>query len=78
MSLHCSYANTTASVQIARIADFPSGYFQQVVFPGVCLLFEAPVAARLEIRPAPVVSTIVLNRIRLAFPAENCLAAQSI
>jgi hypothetical protein len=76
MSLRCSYTNTTASVQIARIADLPNGYFERVVFPGVCLLFEAPPEACLEIHTGTVVSAIVSDRIpcdRLAFPAENRL-----
>jgi hypothetical protein len=77
MSLLCSYTNTTASVQIARIADSPDGYFERVVFPGACLLFEAPGSARLEIHTGTVVSAIVSDRIpcdRLAFPQENRLA----
>ena len=77
MDLFCSYTNTTESIQIARIVDLPNEYFERVVFPGVCLLFEAPAAAHLEIHTAAFFSAIVSDRIpcdRLAFPAENRLA----
>lgn len=80
-SLLCRYTNTTASVQIARIADLPSGYFERVVFPGVCLLFEAPAAAHLEIHTAAFVSAIVSDRIpcdRLAVLEEHRFAAHSV
>jgi hypothetical protein len=81
MSLRCSYTNTTASVQIARIADLPNGYLERVVFPGACLLFEAPGSARLEIHTGTVVSAIVSDRIpcdRLAFPVEHRLSVQRV
>jgi Domain of unknown function (DUF1830) len=89
MSLRCSYTNTTASVQIARIADLPNGYLERVVFPEACLLFEASGSARLEIHTGTVVSAIVLDRIpcdrlafsaknRLAFPVENRLSVQRV
>ncbi|HEY9824741.1 MAG TPA: DUF1830 domain-containing protein [Stenomitos sp.] len=77
MSLLCRYTNTTASVQIARITDLPSGYFERVVFPGVCLLFEAPAGTHLEIHTATMVSAIMSDRIpcdRLAVLEEHCLA----
>lgn len=45
----CSYANVTNQIQIARIANIPSWYFERVVFPQEYLLFEAPPDARLEI-----------------------------
>jgi hypothetical protein len=48
-----------------------------VIFPGACLLFEAPGSAHLEIHTGTVVSAIVLDRIpcdHLAFPAENRIA----
>jgi hypothetical protein len=70
MSLLCCYTNTTESVQIARIADLPCGYLDRVIFPGVCLLFEAPAEAHLEIHSGTVVSAIVSDRIpcdRIAF-----------
>jgi hypothetical protein len=81
MSLRCSYTTTTASIQIARITDLPNGYFERVVFPGACLLFEAPGSAHLEIHTGTVVSAIVSDRIpcdRLAFPQENRLSVQRV
>jgi hypothetical protein len=81
MSLRCRYTNTTASVQIARMTDLPNGYFERVVFPGACLLFEAPAASHLEILTGTVVSAIVSDRIpcdHLAFPVENRLSVQRV
>jgi G3E family GTPase len=63
MSLLCRYTNTTEIVQIARIADLPSGYLERVIFPGMCLLFEAPAEAHLEIHSGTVVSAIMSDRI---------------
>ena len=45
----CSYQNQTPTVQIMRITNIPNWYFDQVVFPGEQLVFEALPEAVLEI-----------------------------
>ncbi len=66
MDLLCRYTNTTHSVQIVRIVDLPRGYFERVVFPNVCILFEATPEAHLEIHTGVVVSAILSDRIPCA------------
>jgi Domain of unknown function (DUF1830) len=81
MDLLSSYTNTTESIQIAQIADLSNGYFERVIFPGVCLLFEVPTAAHLEIHMAAMVSAIVSDWIpcdRLAVLEEHRLSGQSV
>ncbi|MEM8829836.1 MAG: DUF1830 domain-containing protein [Cyanobacteria bacterium P01_G01_bin.19] len=45
----CSHKNKTSTVQIMRITNIPNWCFEQVVFPGEMLLFEALPEAVLEI-----------------------------
>lgn len=45
----CSYVNATSQIQIARIDNPSSWYFERVVFPEQRLLFEALPNAQLEI-----------------------------
>lgn len=45
----CSYQNPTHRVQVVRITNIQGWYFERVVFPKDNLLFEAPLAAQLEI-----------------------------
>lgn len=59
----CHYTNTTKKVQITRLSDCPSQYLERVVFPGACLLFEAPPEAHLEIHTATTISAIVADKI---------------
>ncbi|RAM49839.1 DUF1830 domain-containing protein [Mastigocladus laminosus UU774] len=59
----CSYTNATSQIQIARIANIPSWYFERVIFPRQHLLFEAPVDGQLEIHTATEICAILSDRI---------------
>lgn len=69
----CSYVNTTSKTQIARITNISSWYFERVVFPGKCLLFEAPPEAQLEIHTT-MVTTILADKI----PCESLRVKQNV
>ena len=45
----CGYQNQTQTVQMMRITNIPDWYFDQVVFPGEQLVFEALPEAVLEV-----------------------------
>ena len=45
----CCYYNPSYQVQIVRIANIPNWYLEHVVFPDEYFLFEAPLAADLEV-----------------------------
>ena len=51
----CCYFNATSNVQVATSKKLPDWSFEQVVFPGQRLLFEAPSDAYLEIHSSHVV-----------------------
>ncbi|MDF5725675.1 MAG: DUF1830 domain-containing protein [Rhizonema sp. PD37] len=59
----CSYYNATGHIQIVRISNISSWYFERVVFPGVRLLFEALPEASLEIHTNTTISTIFADNI---------------
>ncbi len=59
----CCYINQTKQVQIARIPNVPSWYFERVVFPEQQLFFEVPLEALLEIHTSSIVSAILTDRI---------------
>lgn len=59
----CSYYNATGHIQIVRISNISSWYFERVVFPGVRLLFEALPEASLEIHTSTKISTIFADNI---------------
>jgi hypothetical protein len=61
--LLCCYVNSTSSIQIARISNIESWYFERVVFPGQRLLFETPAEAQLEIYTGAMASSILVERI---------------
>ncbi|MGI2907828.1 DUF1830 domain-containing protein [Tolypothrix sp. VBCCA 56010] len=72
----CCYVNATSKIQIARISDIPSWYFERVVFPGQRLVFEAPKVAHLEIHTGMMASailsdTIPCDRLALDEPSTN-------
>lgn len=56
----CSYVNLTSRIQVARISNIPSWYFERVVFPQEHLMFEAPQEGVLEIYQHEATSGIVL------------------
>ena len=59
----CCYVNVTSKIQIARITNISDWYFERVVFPGQRLLFEAPMAALLEIHTGMMASAILSDTI---------------
>lgn len=61
--LLCGYVNTTNQIQIVRIANIPSWYFERVVFPRQQLLFAAPPSAQLEIHTGEIPSSMLTDRI---------------
>lgn len=74
--LLCCYVNATSKIQVARISNIPSWYFERVVFPGQRLVFEAPRVALLEIHTGMMASailsdTIPCDRLALNEPSSN-------
>jgi hypothetical protein len=59
----CCYVNGSSRIQIARISNIPSWYFERVVFPGQRLLFEAVPDAQLEIHTGAMTSAILSDHI---------------
>ncbi|NJP08874.1 MAG: DUF1830 domain-containing protein [Leptolyngbyaceae cyanobacterium RU_5_1] len=59
----CCYVNATSRIQIARISNISSWYFERVVFPGQRLVFEAPLEALLEIHSGMMASAILADTI---------------
>ena len=60
----CCYENKTNKIQIGRISNIPSWFFERVIFPGQRLIFEAPLKAELEIHTGEPVSAILAEKIR--------------
>jgi hypothetical protein len=78
----CCYVNATSKIQVARISDIPSWYFERVVFPGQRLVFEAPRVAHLEIHTGMMASailsdTIPCDRLVLDEPSTNEFSTDS-
>ncbi|UBF28901.1 DUF1830 domain-containing protein [Kovacikia minuta CCNUW1] len=66
----CCYVNATSRIQIVRVTNIPSWYFERVVFPGQRLVFEALPEALLEIHTGMMASAILsdtlpCNRLRI-------------
>lgn len=59
----CCYVNATSHIQIARITNVSSWYFERVVFPGQRLVFEAVPDAHLEIHCGTMASSILSDTI---------------
>ncbi|MBW4519805.1 MAG: DUF1830 domain-containing protein [Scytolyngbya sp. HA4215-MV1] len=59
----CCYVNATSQIQIARITNIQSWYFERVVFPGQRLVFEALSEAQLEIHTGMMASAILSDKI---------------
>lgn len=57
----CAYINVTDQIQIIRIVDIPNLFWEQVVFPGQRLMFEAVTEATLEINSPESASTILTD-----------------
>jgi Domain of unknown function (DUF1830) len=59
----CCYINATSKIQVARISNIPSWYFERVVFPGQRLVFEAPRKGQVEIHTGMMASAILSDKI---------------
>jgi hypothetical protein len=59
----CSYVNATSKIQVARITNIQNWYFERVVFPGQCLVFESIPEAQLEIHTGMMASAILSDTI---------------
>ena len=59
----CCYVNATSKIQIARITNIQTWYFERVVFPGQRLIFEALPQALLEIHTGMMASAILSDTI---------------
>ena len=57
----CVYINVTHQIQIIRILNIPNLFWEQVVFPGQRLMFEAVTEAKLEINGTDNASTILTD-----------------
>lgn len=62
----CCYVNATSKIQIVRITNISSWYFERVVFPGQRLVFEALTEALLEIHTGMMASAILSDSIPCA------------
>lgn len=59
----CHYVNVTSQIQIARISNILSWFFERVVFPGQHLFFDAPQNAQLEIHTGMMATAVLSDRI---------------
>ncbi len=59
----CCYVNATSKIQVVRITNVASWYFERVVFPGQRLVFEALSDALLEIHTGMMASAILSDSI---------------
>ncbi|MBM0742614.1 DUF1830 domain-containing protein [Phormidium sp. CLA17] len=73
-AITCCYVNATSRMQIARITNIPSWYFERVVFPGQRLIFETMPESLLEIHSGAMASSILADTI----PCERLQIADEI
>ena len=59
----CCYENKTNQIQIGRISNIPSWFFERVIWPGQRLIFEAPLEAELEIHTGETIGAILSEKI---------------
>jgi hypothetical protein len=59
----CYWANVSNQVQVVRIGNIPTWYFERVMFPGQRLMFEAWSEAVLEIHTGAVASALLSDKI---------------
>ncbi len=79
----CSYINVTNQIQVARITNIATWYFERVVFPGQRLVFEAVFDGILEIHSGMMASSILSDsipcrRLEIQEVAETQPAPQAI
>lgn len=59
----CCYVNTSDRIQIIKISNIPNWYFERAISPGQRLVFEAPLAGKLEIHTGMMVTAIISDTI---------------
>ncbi|MGL4880663.1 MAG: DUF1830 domain-containing protein [Waterburya sp.] len=59
----CCYINKTQRIQSGKIAHYPGGHLEKVIFPSEKFLFEAPADAELAIYIELAGNTILLDNI---------------
>lgn len=71
--IRCCYINHTAQLQIVRIANITSNFFERAVMPYAKIFFEAHQKDHLEIHTGNLISSILSDKIpchRLAFQED--------
>ncbi|AFY90824.1 DUF1830 domain-containing protein [Chroococcidiopsis thermalis] len=59
----CCYVNATSQIQVIRIVDLPSYYFERAVFPGQRFLFEALPSTELEVHTSMTIDSLLADKI---------------
>lgn len=59
----CCYKNKTNRIQIGRISNITSWFFERVIWPSQRIIFEAPLEAELEIHTSEMISAILSEKI---------------
>ncbi|ELR99618.1 DUF1830 domain-containing protein [Gloeocapsa sp. PCC 73106] len=65
--IRCCYVNATSQIQVVRITNVASWYFERVAFPGHRLVFESFPEALLEIHTGMMASAILSD----TFPCKD-------
>ena len=74
----CRYTNPTAKIQIIKITNIPSSFFERAVMPYESVLFEADGEARLEIHTSEMMSAILSDVIPCAHLAKSAEGRRQI
>ena len=72
--IQCHYVNVTQRLQIIRIENIPSWYFERVIFPGQSLIFHTLPDALLEVHSYEMVTALLVERI----PCEQIRCVESV
>jgi hypothetical protein len=75
-SIPCSYRNETNGVQIIRISEPISAYFERAVMPGQIVYFKAPMHSALEIHTTKMASSVHADTLpceQLHCPSNNVI-----
>lgn len=59
--IFCFYANISSQIQIIKITSIQNYYWNQVIFPGQRLIFEAVSSAKLEVHTSESSTAIPSN-----------------
>jgi hypothetical protein len=61
--IDCAYVNATSTIQVVRISNVAHWYLERVVWPGLPLLFRAPLEAVLEVYDNAIATSVLAARI---------------